>query len=317
MQNNEIKSYESSLFLKYHKSRISHIIMLRDGRLSSCSFDKKIIIYKKYTFQIDQIIKGKNSFIFHSQLSNNNIIGVHTNCSKNGLEIYELKNNKYKLSQEIIINEERKAKKIIEIDDKTFAVYFKYTVIQIYKINECQKYTKIMEEWILGCKSNGRLNLIKVNESELAACSSGLHQIFFFDIKNNFKKIAFISNIFCSERNNSMFMLNDKILIVFANNNDGIYLIDIKKHNIIKQIMIGIFCTSMIKLLNGNFLMGYKDRNEKSELIEVKYEKETFVKINSVKEKKYLLDLCEMKDGKVASLSGNNKIKVWSKINDK
>lgn len=80
MENNEIKSYESSLFLKCHKSRVSHITMLRDGRLSSCSFDKKIIIYKKHSFQIDEIIEGKNSFIFHLQLSNNNIIGVHTNC---------------------------------------------------------------------------------------------------------------------------------------------------------------------------------------------------------------------------------------------
>ena len=136
MKNNLIKSYESSLLLKYHKAKVSHIIMLKDVRLSSYSFDKKIIIYKKYSFQIDQIIEGKNSFVFHMQLSNNNIIGVHTNCSINTLEIYELKNNKYELSQEIIIEEKRKASKIIEIDDKTFALCFKYIVLQIYKINE-------------------------------------------------------------------------------------------------------------------------------------------------------------------------------------
>ena len=53
MESNEIKSYESSLFQKYHKSKVSHLIMLRDDRLSSSSFDKKIIIYKKYSFQID------------------------------------------------------------------------------------------------------------------------------------------------------------------------------------------------------------------------------------------------------------------------
>ena len=75
--------------------------MLKDGRLSSCSFDKKIIIYKNYSFQIDQIIEGKNSFIFHLQLSNNNIVGVHTNYNINTLEIYELKYNKYSFSQEI------------------------------------------------------------------------------------------------------------------------------------------------------------------------------------------------------------------------
>ena len=57
-----------------------------------------------------------------------------------------------------------------------------------------------MEKWVLGCKSNGRLNLIKVNESELASCSSSRHQIYFLDIKNNFKEIACISDIDCSER---------------------------------------------------------------------------------------------------------------------
>ena len=316
MKNNEIKSYESSLFLKYHKAKVSHIIMLKDGRLSSCSFDKKIIIYKKNTFQIDQIIEGKNSFIFHIQLSNSNIIGVHTNCNINTLEIYELNNNKYKLSQEIIIKEERKANKIIEIDDKTFALCFKFIVLQIYQKNENKKYTQIMEKWNLGCKSYGRLNLIKVNESELASCSSGLHQIIFLDIKNNLKTIACISNIDCSERKNSMLMLNDKILLVCSIHTNGIYLIDTKKHIIIKHIMKGIFCSSMIKLLNGNFLMGYKDRNNKSGLNEYKYEKDTFVKIKSIKEKKYILNLCEMKDGKIASLSGNAKIKIWSKINN-
>ena len=65
MRNNQNKTYEGSLLLKCHKPKVSHIIMLRDGWLSSCSFDKKIIQYKKYSFQIDEIIEGKNSFIFH------------------------------------------------------------------------------------------------------------------------------------------------------------------------------------------------------------------------------------------------------------
>ena len=112
-------------------------------------------------------------------------------------------------------------------------------------------------------------------------------------------------------------MLNDIILIVFAKHTNRIYLINIKKHIIIIQIIKGIFCCSMIKLLNGNFLVGYKDKNNKSGLTEYKYEKNSFVEIKSVEGKKYLLNFCEMKDGKIASLSGNNKIKIWSKINNK
>ena len=37
MENNEIKSYENSLFLKYHKAKVCNLILLKDGRLSSCS----------------------------------------------------------------------------------------------------------------------------------------------------------------------------------------------------------------------------------------------------------------------------------------
>ena len=102
MENNEIKSYESSLFLKYHKSQVSNLILLRDGRLSSCSIDGAIIIYKKHSFQIDQIIKGKTSIYFHLQLNNNLIVCyliLRYSDFNIRLEIYELNNKKFKLSQ--------------------------------------------------------------------------------------------------------------------------------------------------------------------------------------------------------------------------
>ena len=326
MANKENKSYESSLFLKCHKAKVSNIIVLRDGRLSSCSFDKKIIIYKKHSFQIDEILEGKNSFIFHLQLSNNNIVGVHTNCMTNGLEIFELKNNKYKLCQEIKIEQTIKAHKIIEIDDKTFALSFKYIYLQIYRIDESKSYSKILEKEILPSTKYGRLYVLKVNESELVSYSYYLHEIQFLDIKNKFEIIAKISNIEIKEIKNSMFMLNDITLLAFATykKGNGIYLIDIKNHIVIKQIMKRFSFSSIIKLLNGNFLVGYMDMkgNDETGLAEYKYENEMFFKVNSVKEENYLKNLCEMKDRKIASLSCNNysgikKIKIWSKINNK
>ena len=41
MENNEIKSYESSLLLKYHKAKVSHIIILRDGSYYHAPLIKK------------------------------------------------------------------------------------------------------------------------------------------------------------------------------------------------------------------------------------------------------------------------------------
>ena len=71
----------------------------------------------------------------------------------------------------------------------------------------------------------------------------------------------------------------------------------------------------MIKLSNGNLLVGYKDINNKSGLTEYKYEVEKLIEINFVKEEKFILNLCEMKDGNIAALSVNNKrIKIFKNI---
>ena len=146
MEKKENKSYEGSLFLKYHKGIVSNIILLKDGRLSSCCSDGKLIIYKKPTFQIEQIINGENGFLFHSELSNNNIVAV---CNNSLFEIYELNNNKYILSQQIKIKIQfynSLCREVFEIDNNTFALYLKYRFINIYKIENNNKYTKILEK---------------------------------------------------------------------------------------------------------------------------------------------------------------------------
>ena len=143
MENYKNKSYEGSLFLKYHNGIVSNLILLKDGRLSSCCSNGKIIIYKRNTFQIDQIINGENGFIFHLELSNHNIVGV---CNNKILEIYELNNNKYILSQQIKIKRYL-ANRVYEINNNTFALYLKYSFINIYKRNNNNnKYEKIFEK---------------------------------------------------------------------------------------------------------------------------------------------------------------------------
>ena len=110
-------------------------------------------------------------------------------------------------------------------------------------------------------------------------------------------------------------MINDVNLIVGARKTNGIYLIDTKRYVVIKHIMQGIFFHSMIRLSNGNLLMGYKDINNKNGLIKYKYEEEKLIEISSVTEKKFILNLCEMKDGKIVALSVNNKkIKIYENI---
>ena len=240
MENNKIKSYECSLFLKYHNGIVSNLILLKDDRLSSCCSNGKIIIYKKHTFQIDQIINGENGFIFHLELSNHNIVGV---CNNKIIEIYELSNNKYILSQQIKIKRYNYlANRVFEISNDIFALYLKYSFINIYKRdNNNNKYTKIFEKKINHLYTSGRLNLLLINESILVSSCCASDCLHFLDIKNKFEDIAIIHNIKCSERRNSLLMINDVTLIVGARKANGIYLIDTKKYEVIKHIMQGIF----------------------------------------------------------------------------
>jgi len=319
MENNEIKSYESSLFLKYHKAKVSNLILVRDGRLSSCSLDGALIIYKKHSFQIDQIIEGKTSINFHLQLNNNDIIILYIivrySLLNIRMEIYELNNKKFKLSQEIKtelpIYKYMYVNKLLEIDDKTFGLCYKYRCLKIYKKDENNKYKKVFEKDIQP-NSYNHLNILIINKSELASSVTGKRYIEFFDLKNKLEKIATINNIHCSERKNSMLMINDITLIVCGTQSNGIYLIDTKNHIAIKHIMQGFYFCCMIKLLNGNILVGFKDIYNGSGIVEYKYEKEELLEIKSVKEEKYIYNLCDMKNGKIASLPKYNKnIKIW------
>ena len=322
MENNEIKSYESSLFLKYHKAKVCNLILLRDGRLSSCSLDGTIIIYKKHSFKIDQIIKGEASINFHLQLNNNDLIICNLieqySLFNIRMEIYELNNKKFNLSQKILEEFPRYkymyVNKLLEIDEKAFVLCYKYRYLKIYKKDESNKYKKVFEKDIQP-NSYNRLNILIINKCEIASCVTGKSCIEFFDIKNKLEKIAAINNIHCSERKNSMIMANDITLIICGTQSNGIYLIDIKNHIALKHIMKGFYFCSMIKLLNRNILLGFKDINNRCGLVEYKYEKEEFIEIKNVKEEKYIYNLCDMKNGKISTLRECNKtIKIWETI---
>ena len=77
--------------IKNHSNYVNNIIMLKDGRLCSCSSDQKIIIYNKF-YESDITIKDNANIYYHSQLSNGNIISC---CKDNTLKIYKINNNDY------------------------------------------------------------------------------------------------------------------------------------------------------------------------------------------------------------------------------
>ena len=78
-----------------------------------------------------------------------------------------------------------------------------------------------------------------------------------------------------------MKIFNENILLIGGSDNNGIYLIDINNYQIISNILKDLEIYSIIKLKNGNILIGCKN-NSKDSIIEYKYDNTNLIKIKSI-----------------------------------
>ena len=80
-----------------------------------------------------------------------------------------------------------------------------------------------------------------------------------------------------------MEIFNENILLIGGSDNNGIYLIDINNYQIISNILKNLEIYSIIKLKNGNILIGCKNNNSTdNSLIEYKYDNSNLIKIKSI-----------------------------------
>ena len=131
-------------------------------------------------------------------------------------------------------------------------------------------------------------------------------------MKNNFNEIATIKNISVNRCWNSMKMFNNVILLIGGSDNNGIYLIDTNNYQVISNILKDFGIYSIIKLSNGNILIGCNSGYNNS-LIEYKFDNNNLIKIKA-KEKAHsdlITGLKEMKNGIIISYYGDNSIKFW------
>ena len=78
MDNNELKEKKYDIqhccnSLLFHKNSVNHLCLLNDGRLSSSSSDRTLIIYSKEYIPMIKINDPKE-IRFHTQLKNGNIL---------------------------------------------------------------------------------------------------------------------------------------------------------------------------------------------------------------------------------------------------
>ena len=164
---NNIKS------LNNHSSYVNNIIILKDGRLCSCSSDQKIIIYNK-NFEIDATIKDNANIYYHSQLSNYDIISC---CKDNTLKIYSIYG--YNLIY-VLRGHNMPVLKMIEVKGKIISSAWDKT-IKVWEKDEGDTYicTKTMQ---ICNYDNMRINLIRVNSYKIAVTSSEANLVSFYSI---------------------------------------------------------------------------------------------------------------------------------------
>ena len=303
--------------LRNHLDSVTNIFLLDNNTLCSCSCDGKIIIYDLSSFKELYLIEDNVKIIFHTKLSNNNIVS----CCENGdIKIYGKNSSFIKIfdSNDFILldtldSHKQPVCKVIEINEKLIASCALDGQIKIWEnINNkynCKKSIFINEE-------GQSINLLKINENEIVSSSSISNYLTFWNI-SNFTIINMIKNIVCNWNRNSLLMATKNILLVGGDIYDdkyyGIYLIDIINHQLYSHIDNDLSITSVIKLSNERILIGCE--NEKKEYLMIEYElKGKNLIEKNLKRKAHdnlITGLIETENGEIISSSLDGEIKFW------
>ena len=317
-KNGDFKGFIEKIEEIGHRNAITSITFLSDGRIASSCLDGRIYIYNKDTYERENMLDIFEYIFYITQLSDNNLIACCGSIENNILRIYKI--NKGFMNYDLIQNLEGHKDwvwKVIEIEKNKLISSSKDNTIKIWeKIDNhyiCKKTIAVSNK-----NNNKPINIIRANENEIAAYSSEDKYIKFLDIKNDFNEVATINNIISSFDPNSIYVLQNNILLVGGIDSSGLYLIDSKKHEVISVVLNNIReINSILKLSNENILIGCKDENSKYSIIEYKFNNNNLIKINS-KEDAHNNDiyaLVELDNGKIASCSADNRIIIWKLIN--
>jgi len=284
------------------KESITYLSKLKDGRLSFCSSDGFLNIYKNNSFELQISIKVHSNWInSFTQLFNEKII---TCSGDKTIKIIKLINeNKYQIEQ-TLIGHTGDVLKAIEIKKNELLSISRDRLIKIWIINDKNYYINILNI-IFQYSYFSICNILKLNDKEFVTSSTHDECIRFWN-SNNYSYIISINNIlsysYCFQ---NMCLLENDLLCVGGMISKGFYLIKISTHQLIKNI-VGPYCIfSIIKCLDDLFLCSFINECGKFFIGKYKYEKETF-KIIFEKEKGNTHFSCaELDNGKIVYIKNN------------
>ena len=227
-----------------HKHLISSILTLNNGTIATTSYDKTIKIFDInlnliYSFQI-----GKDPLYY--------IIQIHSNecviCSYDKVYFILIKENKYDLIQ--ILNEQIGINKVIELKNYKLITCYNTLILKIWYRNINNLFD--CECIISGFK--GIKNLFLINEN-CFVCTSNIEGLisFFNTITYENKNIQYVNLI---DYHNTIVLLDQNILgICCGYYKPSIYLIDLNKTKIFKEIDLNEKLSSILKLNNNSFIL--------------------------------------------------------------
>ena len=296
-----------------HTLEVFNLLILQDGRLSSSSDDGKLIIYNKNNASVDLIIAehGNDTLSYHIQLKNGNL----GTCSyDHTIKIIKLQGKtQYKLLQTITDHTDKVLKILEYKENNIISCSYDKTMKVFILENDIYKCTKSIE---INNTPEDDSNLLFIKKySEILTSSYNDKYIKFWNIeeKKDIQLMAQINDISCSVWPNSMTIMGDKLFI--GTENDGLFIISIKKHCIISNIEkdISNICT-VISLINGNIMIGGRNTEGQS-IIEYKFEDGILLKINSkyTEHSENITDIITLNNGNVITCSMDERIKFFSK----
>ena len=303
MKTIHIKNFK---ILKDHSSTINYLNQLRDGRLVSCSSDKTLKIYDKFSFNLQLTIDQHLDYVYSfTELNDGRIIS----CSKDKtMKVIKLiGEDKYHIEQ-TLEGHTGEVYKIIEIKDKQLISISNDKTMKIWKLKknrfECNNSINIQD-------NPSYCNILQLNDKEFVTSSSYYNNCLKFWNINNCTKISEINNIESALNFHNLCLLEDDILCVGGKGNhfNFYYLIKISKHILFNTCDSRI--QSIVKCLNGLFLCSGGD-NDLS-IIKCKYENGILKKIdekNNAHENQ-IITCIELENGFIASGGNDKLIKLW------
>ena len=281
--------------LSNHLDWIKCLIVLKDGRLVSCSEDNSIIIYNKQTYQTDIIINEHESCVnCLIQLKNGNLVS----CSDDKtIKLFNIKEKDYEVIQTLTFHSNF-VNKILELSNDTLISGSSDSTI-IFYIKDNLTYKK---DYSISASSLVK-NIIQTKQNEIVY-STNDGKLNFYDI-NERKNKKIIENVISSY--SSFLMITKDLLLVSGENKMNI--INVNDYNTKEIYVPNVGEIRGLCMLNANNII---TGDEDGTLTQWKIEGDNLIKTKSVNAHDDNITVIINLDGNhIASGSYDDKIKIW------